>query len=638
MERDYLTNLPNRRSLYQYYLNLPQNSSVHAMFVDVDNYKKVNDIYGHNMGDQLLVCIADFLQKESNGFTARIGGDEFVVLFDSTVLEEQVPGVAERMIQHFKEMDFRKDVLSLISLSIGVIINQKVCQSLDDILEKCDTAMYQAKSSGKNRYMLYSDMSSVCEINKKIEQEKELSLQNGEFHIFLQPKINMVTSEIYGAEALSRWIHPVEGLRPPKVYMPIFEKSGFVAKLDMYIFEEVCKIKASWKGTKYEHIPISVNMSRLHLYNRRFADVLEELVKRYEINIQELEIELTENTFIKDSEELLAVVLSLKKKGFSVAIDDFGSGFSALYLLKDLPLDTIKIDRGFLQSSTNDDRGKKILRNVISMCKDLKMEVVTKGIETEEQVKLIIGCGCQIAQGFFYARPLPLDEFCLFADEYIGNEKGNYIFRLDGSLKSEDGSMEAVIKGQGLMFNQGIFSDSSSLYFPGGGQMENVLLLPHDIIVNDSFSIGLWVKPKTLTTWSSALYVRFENGYCSIVPQRGQKNSSVCRLRDVTKVKGWYDIESVVLEENVWYHYMMTYNAKTGTATAYINGEMAGTVENVPMHRFVNMAVIGGDIYQQSFRGNVCEVSFYNRIKDEDFVKELYRSYITDDRFIAFNN
>jgi len=637
MEKDYLTNLPNRRSLYQYYLNLSQNSSVHAMFVDVDNYKKVNDIYGHATGDQLLVCIAGFLQAESEGFVARIGGDEFAVLLDGAIPEEKVSLIAEKLIHKFKEIDFRREVLSVISLSIGVIENQTVCQSLDEILEKCDTAMYQAKSNGKNRYMRYNDLLSTFEVNRKVEEEMEHALKNGEFHIFLQPKINMVTSELYGAEALSRWVHPVEGVRPPRVYMNIFEKNGFIAKLDMYVFEEVCRIKASWKGTKYEHIPVSVNMSRLHLYNRRFADALEELAKKYDVNREELEIELTENTFIKDSEELLAVVISLKKKGFSVGIDDFGSGFSALYLLKDLPVDAIKIDRGFLASSSNDDRGRKILKNVITMCKDLKMEVVTKGIETEEQVKLVIGCGCQIAQGFFYAKPLPLDEFYSFAENHIGKNLGDFTFRLDGSLKSEDGSKEGIIKGHGLIFNEGIFYDSSSLYFPGGDRMENVLLLPHNVIVNDSYSVSLWIRPKTLTMWTSALFIRFENGFCSIVPQE-KEETSVCRLRDATRVKGWSDIKADVLKENVWHHYMMTYDAKTETATAFINGEAVGKVENVPTNRFINMAVLGGDIYQHSFHGNICEVNFFNGVKDDDFAKELYQSYITDDRFIAFNN
>ena len=636
MEMDYLTGLPNRRSLYQYYLNLEQTSKVHAMFLDVDNFKKVNDIHGHNMGDQLLVCIANFLQAECTGFISRLGGDEFAILLDGSIPGEEVPGVAEHLIKVFKEMDFRKDVLSLISLSVGVIRDQEVRQPLDNILAKCDTAMYQAKTNGKNRYMLYSELDSIFEINQKIEAEMENALANGEFQIFFQPKVNMVTSELYGAEALSRWVHPTEGVRPPKVYTDLFEKNGFISKLDLYMFEAVCRTKASWRGKKYEHIPVSVNMSRLHLYDRKFPEKLEEIAKKYDVDLKELEIEITESTFIKDSNELIAVVGALKKKGFLVSIDDFGSGFSALYLLKDLPVDTIKIDRGFLQSSSNDVRGKTVLRNIITMCKDLKMDVVTEGIETKEQVGFIISCGCQIAQGFFYAKPMPEKEFYQFAEEYIGNAKDNYTFRLNGSLKSEDGSLEGIIRGKGLFYGQGIFSDSSSMYFPGGAQEENTILLPNEVIVSDSFTISMWIRPKSVTAWTSALFIKFESGFCSIVPYAWEGNSC-CRLRDATVVNGWYDIASCQFRENVWYHYVITYNAKTEIAVGFVNGEAVGRLENVPTNRFVNLAVVGGDMYQPSFHGNICELVFYNEAKDYDFVKKLHRSYTTDEKFIAFN-
>ena len=259
MELDYLTDLPNRKSLYQYYLNLPQDSRVHAMFLDVDNFKKVNDIHGHNMGDQLLVGIADFLQEVLEGcFIARIGGDEFAVLLPCEILADDVPAMAEHLLTRFKEMEFKQDVMSLVSLSIGVLLDNSVTEPLDDILAKCDAAMYHAKNNGKNRYTLYNQLDSVYERNRRMEEEMEDALKNGEFRVFLQPKVNMVTSQLCGAEALSRWIHPEDGIRVPKMYMDLFEKNGFVVKLDFFIFDEVCRLKNSWKNKPYEHIPVSV--------------------------------------------------------------------------------------------------------------------------------------------------------------------------------------------------------------------------------------------------------------------------------------------------------------------------------------------------------------------------------------------
>jgi len=636
IEFDYLTDLPNRKSLYQYYLELPQDSTVHAMFLDVDNFKKVNDIHGHNTGDQLLVGIADFLQEVLEGcFIARLGGDEFAVLLPGEILSEDVPAMAELLLKHFKKMEFRQDVLSLVSLSIGVLLDSSVTEPLDDVLAKCDAAMYHAKNNGKNCYTLYSQLDSVYETNRRMAEEMEDALKNGEFQVFFQPKMNMVTSQMCGAEALSRWIHPEDGIRVPKMYMELFEKNGFVVKLDYYMFEEVCRLKSTWKTKRYAHIPVSVNMSRLHLYDREFPERLEEIANKYEVEISELELEFAERAFVKDSVELIEMIERLKEKGFQVSIDDFGSGFSALYLLKDLPVNTIKIDRDFVQSSANDNRGKKVLRSVITMCKDLKMDVVVEGVENKNQMKFLISCGCQVAQGFFYARPLPEKEFYYFTEENIGKAKGTYTFRFNGNLRAEEGELEGRIDGEGLVYEQGIFTDSLSLYFPGGPREENTVFLPNSVLVNDSYSVSMWIHTKVSNPWSSALYVKFESGFMGIVPLAFEGNS-VCRIRDSRNVNGWYDVAACPLTERSWFHYVMTYNAKTESVMVFVNGEPVGHLENVPANRFVNRVMVGGDVFQPSFNGHICEVVFYNEVKDYDFIKQLHWSYTQKESFIGF--
>ncbi len=636
IELDYLTDLPNRKSLYQYYMDLPQDSRIHAMFLDVDNFKKVNDIHGHNTGDQLLVGIADFLQEVLEGcFIARLGGDEFAVLLPGELLAEDVPAIAEQLLTRFQEMEFRQDVLSLVSLSIGVLLDRSVTEALDDILAMCDAAMYHAKNNGKNRYTMYSQLDSVYETNRRWEAEMEDALQNGEFKVFFQPKMNMVTSQMCGAEALSRWIHPEEGILVPKMYMDLFEKNGFVVKLDYYIFEELCRMKSSWEGRRYAHLPVSVNMSRLHLYDRDFPEHLEEIAKKYGVNIPELELEFAERAFVKDSEELIEMMLRLKEKGFQVSIDDFGSGFSALYLLKDLPVNTIKIDRDFVRSSANDMRGKKVLRSVITMCKDLKMDVVVEGVETKDHVKFLISCGCQVAQGLFYARPLPEKEFFYYAEENAGKGKGTYTFRFNGNLRAEEAALQGEVNGEGLMYEQGIFADSRALYFPGGEREQNTVLLPNEVLVNDSYSVSMWIHTKESIPWSSALYVKFESGFMGIVPLAFEGNS-VCRIRDSRNVNGWYDVAACSLTERSWFHYVMTYNAKTEAAMVFVNGEPVGHLENVPANRFVNRIMVGGDVFQPSFHGHICELVFYNEVKDYDFVKELHWSYTQREDFIGF--
>lgn len=636
-ECDYLTGLANRRGLYDYYLTLPRESILHAMFIDIDNFKRVNDIYGHSMGDRLLVNISRLIATYTNGFSSRIGGDEYVVLLDGSLPQEKIEEIAQTLLKNLENINFRKDILSLISLSIGIVLNQNASQSLDDILAKCDSAMYQAKYNGKNRYTVYKAYDKTLEINRNIELEMEDALINGEFQIFLQPKVNMVSSKLEGAEALSRWQHPIDGLRLPAAYIPLFEKNGFISKLDMFVFEEVCRIKSSWTGKKYEHIPISINMSRLHLYNKHFPDTLKEIADKYGISTSELEIEITESTFIIDSAELVKMVDLLHEKGFLVSIDDFGSGFSALNLLKDLSVDTIKIDRNFLQLSSNNFRGKKVIRNVIAMCRDLKINVVTEGIENKEQIDFITRCGCQIAQGFYYAKPLPLEKFVVFADQYLQNILSNYTFRLNGHLKSEDGSLEGILSGDGFKYEQGIFSDSKSLYFPGGPAEKNTVHIPPNAIVNDSFTISLWIKPEKVHFWTAALYIKFESGFCGIIPLAWEGHSDF-RIRDSKEINGWYDISGRQLLQDTWYHYVITYNAQTETAIVFINGEVVNIMENVPTNRYVKWIILGGDVFQPSFVGHLCELVIYNEPKDYNSVKELYDSYVQNDKFIGFED
>lgn len=636
---DYLTGLVSRRGLYDYYESLDKKCSVHAMFLDIDNFKRVNDVYGHSMGDQLLIAVSNLIKTHTNqfkgGFTSRIGGDEYVLLMDASVRPGVVEDLAKAMLENLEKMDFRKDILSLISLSIGIVFNQSVSQILDDILAKCDAAMYQSKYDGKNRYTIYRSYDKTLEFNRNIELEMYDALSSGQFHVYLQPKVNMVSSELYGAEALSRWIHPKDGLRRPDMYIPLFEKNGFISKLDMYVFEEVCKLKASWGGEKYANIPISVNMSRLHLYNKEFPEILESIAYQYGIPTNELEIEITESTFIKDNAELIRMIERLQDKGFLVSIDDFGSGFSALNLLKDLSVNTIKIDREFLRLSSNNSRGKKVIRNIIAMCLDLKMDVVTEGIETKEQIDFITRCGCQIAQGFYYSKPIPVEEFIVFANEYLTNIHASYRFPFNGDTCAEDCDMLGFLSGEGFTYGPGIFKNTKSLHLPGGDVEKNTVFIPNETIVNDSFSVSVWLKPEIFNAWISALYIKFESGFCSIVPNAFDGLSSL-RIRDSKEVNGWYDVTGLALNQNSWYHYAFSYNAKTETATAFINGEVLGVLENVPTNRYVKWIILGGDVFQPSFVGNVCEFVIYNEAKDHLFMKELHLSYITRSDFIAF--
>lgn len=637
-QRDYLTGLANRRGLYDYYNSIDDTETIHAMFIDVDNFKRVNDIYGHSNGDNLLIQIGRMFDNLQDAFSSRIGGDEYVLIFRESHAEDFFTAIAGQLLMQVSNILIRKDILSLISLSIGIVLNQSARQSLDDILSKCDAALYQAKYNGKNQFAIYSDENDAQDITRSIEAEMESALASGQFHVYLQPKVNMITCQIYGAEALSRWIHPIDGIRSPGIYISIFEKNGFISALDMYIFEEVCRIKKSWKGELYEHIPVSFNMSRLHMFDQEFPNQLESIAKRYGVPTNELEVEITEGIFIKDNREMIWMVEKLEEKGFLVSIDDFGSGFSALNLIKDIPVNTIKLDREFLQLSADTSRGKKVIRNILNMCRDLKLDVVTEGIETVEQADFIKSCGCPIVQGFLYSKPIPLDEFKEYAHEHMQNPKEYFEFRLNGNLKSEDGSKEGSYTGQEMTFCDGIFKNSKALEFRGGKPQENVVNLPADIISNDSYTVSMWIRPVHNVVWSSAIYIKFETGFCSIYPLSPDSHSDF-RIRDSREITGWYDLPARQLQENRWYQYIFSYNAMTETAITCINDEVVFEMTNVPTNRYVKNIMIGGDVFQPTFVGDICEIKIFNEPKDYDFLRNLHESYVNDENFcIAFES
>jgi len=638
-QSDYLTSLASRRGLQLHYMELDKDVNVHVMFIDINNFKKINDVYGYQMGDELIIYVGELIKNCIEGFPARIEGNEFVVMMDGELSEKEVVENADKLVKNLFDINIRADILSHISLSVGVVLNQTVTEPFEELFRKGATVMHQAKYNGNSKCALYHESDKVIERNREIELEMEDALADRQFHVFLQPKVNMVTSKLHGAEVLCRWIHPVDGLRSPAMFIPLFEKNGFISKLDMYMFEEICRLKAEWKqqGEAYANLLISVNMSRLHLYNKEFPETLAMIADRYQIDHNELEIEITESVFVKDGNELIDNVKRLKKHGFQVSIDDFGSGFSALNLLKDLEVDTIKIDQSFLYGSGETKRGKKVIRNIIAMCLDLKLDVITEGIETREQIDFIKQCGCQVAQGFYYARPLCIDDFIEFANEHLVHTLSSYRFRLNGDLKSEDGSMEMFINGKGLEYQNGIFSDSKSMYFPGGRKELNTIFIPPESIVNDSFTVGMWFRAQELQYWVCTMYIKFESGFLSTIPYawEGEGVSDV-RIRDSRAVEGWYDIRTAPLLDKTWYHYVVSYDAKKEVATAYINGQLAGVLENVPTNRYVKWIILGGDVFQPSFIGNICEVTIYNETKDAEFVNELYESYVNDEKFIAF--
>lgn len=631
---DYLTKLPNRQGLYDYYNNLPKEMLMHFMFIDIDNFKRVNDVYGHGMGDELLISVGKLIKEKLPGsFISRIGGDEFVAVLDGTLDHNIVTSQAQSLIDGMQEMDFRKDILSLISFSIGIILDQNTAQILDDILYKCDSAMYNAKTNGKNHYVVYYALEKSVEIEKSIESEQDKALKNGEFKVYFQPRVNMLTSNVAGAEALVRWEHPVDGLRSPDLFLPLFEKNGFIKSLDMFVYQKVCETKASWKGKPYEHLMVSVNLSRLHLYQANLPHILLDIAKKYDIEPNEINFEIKENVFIKDSMELARMTERLRTFGFHVSIDNFGSGYSALNMLKDISVDYINIDKDFIQSSSHDSKGQRVLKNVFVLCKDLKFNVVAVGIESELQAQFSIGCGCEMAQGDYYSPAVSPEEFAIYLEENYFDDSGAVRFSFNNNFKSDCKKYTGRFIGKGHSFVDGVIPGQKAIRFPGGPSSTNYVNLPSTLIHHESYTVAMWIKPEISHLWSAAIYVKYESGFASIYPTAWEGHSSY-RIRDARVINGFHDASAATFPLNTWTHVAVTFNAKTEHANMFINGQFIAHNENMPILYFTTHIMLGGDIYQNSLQGAIADLVIFNNTKTPTEIEELFMETASRDDFI----
>jgi EAL domain-containing protein (putative c-di-GMP-specific phosphodiesterase class I) len=244
----------------------------------------------------------------------------------------------------------------------------------------------------------------------EIEQDMNEALSGKQFLMYLQPKYNLETGKICGAEVLARWKHPVKGLIQPNDFIPLFERNGFILKLDEYMWEEACKTLADWRAQGKTPVPLSVNISRYHIKNNDLVSVWKKLIRKYNIPTSDLTLEITE-TFFYDSSDLYDVLQRLQNMGFKLEVDDFGAGYSSLNMIRQIPVDTIKIDKDFLDKKLSTDKGKIVISHTIAMAKDLKLSVVAEGVETQEHVDFLKSSSCDIAQGFYFAKPMPLEDF-----------------------------------------------------------------------------------------------------------------------------------------------------------------------------------------------------------------------------------
>jgi len=395
------------------------------LYLDLDHFKRVNDTLGHHIGDLLLKNVAETLKQNirrgdtatrlgtdsTDSMIARLGGDEFTILLPDIRDTESAAIVARRLIKAIPTIYNCDGHDVSVTTSIGISVFPEDGESADVLLKNADSAMYQAKDSGRNNYHFYEESLNRAVIERfSIEKNMRKALDKGEFILYYQPQIDLATREIVGVEALIRWLHPQKGMIAPDDFIQIAEESDLIIDINKWVLQTACRQGDTWKKAGLPPARIAVNLSGYKFAKQDIIENIEAALRIGSVDTHCLEVEITENVLMQDTDETISTLKQMKALGITMTLDDFGTGYSSLSYLTSFPFDAIKIDRSFVTECTRQPDNRIIIRAIIAMGHSLEKRVVAEGIETEEQFELIQGYGCDEAQGYYFSPPVPPDE------------------------------------------------------------------------------------------------------------------------------------------------------------------------------------------------------------------------------------
>ena len=429
---DSLTQLPNRRMFHYLLANTIASTDRHKdqmglFFLDIDNFKTINDSLGHDIGDKLLILfsqrVAGCLREEDsmvqpdqekqindieNELIARLGGDEFTVVLPHLSKPADAAVIAQRIINSL-QYDFQVEEHHFrITTSIGIAIYPSNGDTLEELIKHADIAMYHAKSQGKNNYQFYAEDLNEA-ISDRVERENDLrqAIELYQLEVYFQPQISLPDKNIYGFEALVRWIHPEKGMISPINFITLAEETGMIIELGDWVLKESCRIAKEWLDQGLLDFRISVNISSIQFKRQDVYQLISDSLKIFDLPAEYLTIELTESAIMSNQEDNLKTLSAIKKLGVKVSLDDFGTGYSSLSYLRSFPVDTLKIDRQFIIEAKKESEVRSIVSAIIQMAHALQLDVVAEGVEDEEQLKYLASINCDVIQGYYFSKPLP---------------------------------------------------------------------------------------------------------------------------------------------------------------------------------------------------------------------------------------
>jgi diguanylate cyclase (GGDEF)-like protein len=410
---DQLTSLPNRTLLRERVDHalaraMRAGSGVATLILDMDRFKEINDMLGHEIGDKLLVEAARRIRANvrDQDTVARLGGDEFAVVLEGVSEAKEVLPVIERIIGSLGELTEIDGHEVSSSISVGIAMYPENGNDLSELLRAADLAMYQAKSSGRGRYRFFADaMQEEAQSRHALEWALRRAVERKEFELVYQPQLCLRTGTVIGVEALLRWMSPTRGLLTPYHFIAGLEEFGLINEVGQWVLQTACEQIREWQAMHFAPMRIAVNVSAQQFEDPMLIDKIQSALKETKLPPELLELELTESCLMSDPAQASALLREIRDLGVRIAIDDFGTGYSSLTYLHEFPLSALKIDKNFVQSVESNDRGGPISKMIIGLGQNLGLEVIAEGVETEAQLRYMREHGCDVAQGYLYARP-----------------------------------------------------------------------------------------------------------------------------------------------------------------------------------------------------------------------------------------
>jgi diguanylate cyclase len=385
-----------------------------VLFVDVDRFKHVNDSLGHLIGDKLLSSIANRLvgSVRNSDTISRQGGDEFVILLSSVAHAADAAFSAQKLLT-VAGMPHRVEEHDLqVTLSVGISIYPDDGTDAETLVRNADIAMLNAKDNGRNNYQFFRPAMNEHALERQsIEGSLRHALDRGEFVLHYQPKLDLATETLTGAEALIRWRQPERGIVFPLDFIPIAEQCGYIVPIGRWVLREACRQRRNWLDAHLAAIPIAINISAVELRSNNFVEHVRAILQETELEPQYIEFELTETAFMQDSQSTIAVLRALKDMGIQLTLDDFGTGYSSLSYLKRFPINALKIDKSFVRGVCTDSDDSKLVSAVINLGRSFHLQVIAEGVETREQFIALQALNCGEGQGYFFQKPVAADEF-----------------------------------------------------------------------------------------------------------------------------------------------------------------------------------------------------------------------------------